>query len=205
MNYYIAREGWPFIGGVSAFFIILLTIGNIFFILPGLALLLFVAWFFRNPDRAVPEIDGAVVSPADGTVIAISSLPDGVKKISIFMSVFNVHVNRIPADGVVEEIKYNKGSFLVASREKASLDNEQNAVTIADSAGRRIKFVQIAGLVARRIVCRLKVGDRVNRGMRYGMIRFGSRLDLYLPDGLSLKISLKDKVRAGSTVIGIYG
>jgi phosphatidylserine decarboxylase len=205
MNYYIAREGWPFIGGVSVFFIILLTAGNLFFISLSFALLIFVIWFFRNPNRVVPEIDGAVVSPADGTIIGISNLSNGVKKISIFMSVFNVHVNRIPSDGVVEEIKYNKGSFLVASREKASLENEQNAVTIVDKAGRKIKFVQIAGLVARRIVCHLKVGDRVNRGMRYGMIRFGSRLDLYLPDSLALKVNLKDKVKAGLTIIGTYG
>ncbi len=204
-NNLIAREGWPFIGIALAVFIITVTIGSIPLVVAAFLLTLFVVWFFRNPERETPKEKGVVVSPADGTVIAAMGNSGGDTKISIFMSVFNVHVNRIPATGVVKRIEYNKGKFLVASKDKASLDNEQNAITIEDENGRRIKFVQIAGLVARRIVCYLKEGDSVNRGERFGMIRFGSRMDVYLPAGFTIQVKKGDKVSAGSTVLGYYG
>lgn len=201
----IAREGWPFIGIAVAVLIIALVIGNIPFIVIFAGLAFFVVWFFRNPERTVPDDKGAVVSPADGTVIKAGTEDNGTTKISIFMSVLNVHVNRIPVSGTVRKIEYNKGRFLVASKDKASIDNEQNAVTVEDENGRMIKFVQIAGLVARRIVCYLKVGDKVEIGDRFGMIRFGSRLDIYLPAGFSLKVRIGDKTQAGETILGHYG
>lgn len=200
MNYIIVREGWPFIGAALAFFVILATIGYLPLIIVGLLAVLFVAWFFRNPERALPSDDAAVVSPADGRVINVSK--DGnISKISIFMSVFNVHVNRIPLSGTVKKIDYNKGKFLVASKDKASLENEQNAVTVVDEKGREVKFVQIAGLVARRIVCHIKEGDKVYRGERFGMIRFGSRLDVYLPSEVNISVKVGEKVKAGESIL----
>ena len=201
MNHFIAREGWPFIGTALAFFVLSAVVGlktlAVFFFL----LTVFVTWFFRNPDRRVPFGDNIIVSPADGTVISITE-DNGVRKICIFMSVFNVHVNRVPCDGTVKKIDYNKGKFLVASKEKASLENEQNAVVIENNRGYEIKFVQIAGLVARRIVCYLTEGIAVRKGERFGMIRFGSRLDVYMPSVYTVDVGLKQKVLAGSTVLG---
>jgi len=196
MDYYIVREGWPFIAAALAIFVITLMIGSWFFILPAAAILFFIILFFRNPERVVSNGDDIVVSPADGTVIYAAK-----GKISIFMSVFNVHVNRVPVNGVVRKIAYNKGRFLVASRDKASLDNEQNAIFIEDNRGRTVKFVQIAGFIARRIVCYLKEGDNVTRGERFGMIRFGSRVDVYLPAGANILVKNRQKVYAGSTIL----
>jgi phosphatidylserine decarboxylase len=167
-----------------------------------------VIWFFRNPARVIPEQPNAVVSPADGTVIGIEEVEEGrfvkerMKKVSIFMSVFNVHINRIPYSGMVREVSYNPGKFLVASVDKASLLNEQNAVVIETAQGKKILFVQIAGLVARRIVCYLAKGEAVTRGERFGLIRFGSRVDIYLPANSTLAVSLKQKVTGGETIIG---
>lgn len=205
MDHYIAREGWPFAGISIAILIIAVTIGNYFFLAATVAVSLFVLWFFRNPERVAPDGKGLVVSPADGTVVGIDRNADGLVRISIFMSVFNVHVNRIPVDGVVKKIEYNKGKFLIASRDKASFDNEQNAVTVLDACGREIKFVQIAGLVARRIVCYLREGMSVSRGTRFGMIRFGSRMDVYLPAGCVISVEKKDKVYGGTSVLASYG
>ena len=204
MNYYIAREGWPFIGIALAIFVITLTISSLL-ALPFLALLLFVVWFFRNPERDIPEDKSMLVSPADGTVLDVLPLEGGGTRINIFMSVFNVHVNRIPVSGVIKKIDYNKGKFLVASMDKASLDNEQNAITIEEEGGRTVKFVQIAGLVARRIVCYLKEGDAVVKGESFGMIRFGSRVDVYISGVFSPKVVKGEKVHAGSTILGILG
>lgn len=201
MNYIIAREGWPFCGAALAVFIVALAIGWAPLSFLTFALFIFVVWFFRNPERKIPEEAGVIVSPADGTVLGIDHLDGNVSRIKIFMSVFNVHVNRIPCDGVVKKIEYNKGKFLVASKDKASLDNEQNAITITDNAGRDIKFVQIAGLVARRIVCHIKAGDKVERGVRFGMIRFGSRVDVYLPSVFTPVVKQGEKTRAGETIL----
>lgn len=204
MKRFIAAEGLPFIGLSAAFFIISLVIGSFLLIVPLAVLTLFIIWFFRDPSRRVPLGEGLVVSPADGKIIAISRMDD-LTKISIFMSVFNVHVNRVPVDGVVKKIEYNKGKFLVASKDKASLDNEQNAITITDDKGSDVKFVQIAGLVARRIVCYLREGASVKRGERFGMIRFGSRVDVYLPGVYKIKVALGERTKAGETILAVYG
>lgn len=195
---YIAREGWPFIGAVLAIAIAAAAIG--FEWLAGLsaAAAIFLAFFYRDPERVAPTGDDVVVSPADGKVIAAG---DG--KVSIFMSVFNVHINRVPISGCVKKIVYNKGKFHVASRDKASLENEQNKVVVASDKGEEITFVQIAGIVARRIVCHLKEGMKVTKGRRFGMIHFGSRVDVYLPEGFEVKVVEGEKVRGGTSVIAV--
>lgn len=168
----------------------------------------FVCWFFRDPDRTVPEGSSNLVSPADGRVIlaerlAKSEYLDGAcQKVSIFMNVFNIHVNRMPFDGVVEKVEYTPGKFVNASFDKASSHNERNALTIRTPGGKRFVMVQIAGLVARRIVNHAAAGHRVMRGDRFGMIQFGSRLDLYLPMGFQVQVKKGDKTLAGTTIIG---
>jgi phosphatidylserine decarboxylase len=169
---------------------------------------LFITWFFRDPDRQVPEGDQFLVSPADGRVIRVDDgvhseyLPETCQKVSIFMNVFNVHVNRIPLDGVVEKEVYTPGRFINASFDKASVFNERNALTIRTSGDQRVVVVQIAGLIARRIVNCAHEGTRVHRGERYGMIQFGSRLDLYLPTTCRIQVRKGDRTKAGVTVIG---
>ncbi len=205
----IAKDGFPIIIPALATGLFL-GIFNWKFGIPFLAFGIFSLWFFRDPDREVPFYSNAIVSPADGTVIKVENvwddrfIKDEAKKISIFMSIFNVHVNRIPFDGVVEDVRYNPGKFLVASKDKASEENEQNAVVINVNGRDKIAFVQIAGFVARRIVCHLKKGDRVSRGDRFGMIRFGSRLDVYLPKNVQLSVLTGDKVKAGQTILGYF-
>jgi phosphatidylserine decarboxylase len=169
---------------------------------------LFVTWFFRDPDRKVPNGDHLLVSPADGRVIRVDHgvhteyLPEACRKVSIFMNVFNVHVNRMPLDGTVEKVVYTPGRFINASFDKASVHNERNALTIQTPDQFRFVVVQIAGLVARRIVNCAAQGMQVKRGERYGMIQFGSRLDLYLPMTCRIRVKTGDKTRAGTTVIG---
>jgi phosphatidylserine decarboxylase len=165
-------------------------------------------WFFRDPERAPTQsLEGGVLSPADGKIIQIREvdcpylMQGKALRVCIFMNVFNVHVNRIPFDGVVENLEYHAGKFLGAYAEKASLENEQMGVFLK-SADKNILFVQIAGLIARRIICRLKKGDQVTQGQRFGLIRFGSRVDLYLPLNTRLQVALGDKVQAGKTWIG---
>ncbi|HHL40318.1 MAG TPA: phosphatidylserine decarboxylase family protein [Deltaproteobacteria bacterium] len=175
----------------------------------GLAAL-FCCWFFRDPERVVPEGADLVVSPADGKIIRLERvreerlLKDEALKISIFMNVFNVHVNRVPASGRVLEVLYRPGRFFNASLDKASEENEKNYVLVEDDAGRRYVFCQIAGLIARRIVCRLAPGERVKRGERFGLIRFGSRLDVYLPTDSEPMVRRGEKVRAGSSVLARF-
>lgn len=204
----VASEGWPFILPLAVLTLLCYGMGWKY---PGsvlLVLTLFVLFFFRDPERVVFGGEGVVVSPADGKVIVIKDVyePDylkqDVKQISIFLSVFNVHVNRVPVNGTVEQVKYNPGKFLVASVDKASTDNEQTAVVIA--AGRtRVLVKQIAGLIARRIVCYAKAGDGVTAGERYGLIRFGSRVDLFLPKNAELRVKLGDRVKGARDVIGV--
>ncbi len=168
----------------------------------------YVCWFFRDPDRVVPEGDHNLVSPADGRVVAVERLAkteyleEPCQKVSIFMNIFNVHVNRMPFDGVVEKVVYTPGKFINASFDKASIHNERNALTIRTPGKKRFAVVQVAGLVARRIVNCVAAGDRVIRGERYGMIQFGSRLDLYLPLDFQVQVKKGDTARAGSTIIG---
>lgn len=171
--------------------------------LPALLLALFFLWFFRDPARVIPDYAGAVVSPADGKVTDVSSvLMNGVPRtrISIFLSVFDVHVNRSPLAGVIREVRYQKGKFLNAMNPASAEHNEQNAVTV-EGDGQTVVFKQIAGLLARRIVFNKKVGDRVGRGERVGLIKFGSRVDVLLDPSAALQIKLGDRVKGGSSVL----
>jgi phosphatidylserine decarboxylase len=174
----------------------------------SLGLTCFVTWFFRDPERVPPEGENLLVSPADGKVIIVQRLAESeyleepCQKVSIFMNVFNVHVNRIPFSGVVEHVQYTPGKFINASFDKASVHNERNALVVKTDKGQRFAFVQIAGLVARRIVNCVGMGERVQKGERYGMIQFGSRLDLYLPLAFEVKVEVGDKTSAGTTIIG---
>jgi phosphatidylserine decarboxylase len=204
----VAAEGWPFILPLAAATALLFAFGWKNTAVVALALTLFVLFFFRDPERMVPEGKGIVVSPADGKVIVIKDIyePDylkrDVKQVSIFLSVFNVHVNRAPIGGAVEVVKYNPGKFHVASVDKASLDNEQTAMVIANGKD-KVLVKQIAGLIARRIVCYAKPGDAVKTGERYGLIRFGSRVDIFLPKDAELKVKLGDRVSGAQDVIAV--
>lgn len=170
---------------------------------------LLFAWFFRDPERIIPQGDGLVVSPADGVVTAVDSdrspesLPnERFQRVSIFMSPLDVHVNRIPEDAEVLSVKHTPGRFLAAYNERAPLENERNEVVIRDAAGRTLVFVQIAGLLARRIICYLRPGDRVERGARFGIIMFGSKVDVYLPSTARILVRVGQRVRSGSHVLG---
>jgi phosphatidylserine decarboxylase len=204
----VARAGYPLIGAAAFATLILALLGLTALTLVGLTATLCFAGFFRDPDRIIPNQPGQVVSPADGRVIAaevVGSSPffnEPVRKISIFMSVFNVHVNRVPAEGRIYRISYRPGQFVPADRRDAPMRNEHNAVFVETPNGGKICFVQVAGLIARRIICSVQLDETVRRGQRFGMICFGSRLDIYLPQNLSLAVSVGDRVLAGSTVLG---
>ena len=208
----LAPEGWPFVLGGAAFAVVvyLLWPRGIPLSALGLLLALFSLWFFRNPDRTPPSGTGVVVSPADGRIVYAGESPPGRyalvagKRVSVFMSPFDVHVNRAPVTGRVASVRYHKGAFHVASVDKASLMNEQNGVAIVTPGGLTVTYVQIAGMLARRIVSDLKEGDAVRQGQRVGMIRFGSRVDLYLPAEARLSVVPGDRVRAGESVIGVF-
>lgn len=173
------------------------------------ALSVFSLWFFRNPERTAPAGENLVIAPADGRVVFVGEVTeeryimDRALKVSIFMNVFNVHVNRAPESGTIKSITYNPGKFISADRDKASMDNEQNALVMETVSGRKIGFVQIAGLVARRIVCWVRPGDTVSRGERFGLIMFGSRVDVYMPPGTEARVAVGDRTKAGETVIGV--
>jgi phosphatidylserine decarboxylase len=204
----VSREGYPFIifAGFTALTVALL--GYEFLAIVALSLTGFVLYFFRDPDRVIPDADDAVVSPADGKVILVEKMFDDrfvnehVYKISIFMSIFDVHVNRLPFTGKVEKIQYRAGSFYAANTDQGGLSNEHNAVLISTPKNFQYAVVQIAGLVARRIVCWVEKGDTVERGSRFGLIRFGSRVDIYLPQNMQVEVRSGQRVRAGETVIG---
>jgi phosphatidylserine decarboxylase len=204
----VASEGWPFIVPLAVVTVFCFVLGWKYPSWVLLVLTLFVLFFFRDPERAVPQGADIVVSPADGRVIVIKDIyePDylkqDVKQISIFLSVFNVHVNRAPYGGSVEIVKYNPGKFHVASVDKASLDNEQTAMVIANGK-RKILVKQIAGLIARRIVCYARPGDAIKTGERYGLIRFGSRVDLFLPKETELRVKVGDRIKGARDIIGV--
>jgi len=204
----VAREGWPFILIPLAAAALAVWIGWEWPAAVLAAVGLFSAWFFRDPERVTPEDGHAVVSPADGTIVKITPtdengfLGDRRLQISIFMSLFNVHVNRAPLSGTVETVQYSPGKFLAANLDKASLENERNAILIQTSSRYRLLVIQIAGLIARRIACWVKPGDAVVRGQRFGLIRFGSRLDVFLPLDTDVRVQLKQKVKAGETILG---
>jgi phosphatidylserine decarboxylase len=171
-------------------------------------LTLFVSWFFRNPARVIPQGPNIVVAPGDGKVLAIEEefeprfLKDRSIRLTIFLNVFDVHINRVPCDGVVQEVQYQPGLFLVASRPDATIRNEQNALMLTTPQGVKILCVQVAGLIARRIVCWVSAGEHVRRGERFGLIRFGSRMDTFLPLGTVLKVAVGDRVKGGETILG---
>lgn len=209
MKMTIAKEGWPFI--IIAFVLAMLasfihwSVASVFW-----PLAFFVLWFFRSPERSIPTDPHRIISTADGRVIFVGEVDEKrflnkrMKKISIFMSPFNVHVNRIPEAGTVKQIIYNKGKFLGAYNDKASLDNEQNAVVFETEKGDTLLFVQIAGFLARRIVCHAKPNSTWKRGDIFGLIRFGSRMDVYLPLDYQLNVALNENVKGGETILAKY-
>lgn len=204
----VAKEGYPFIGYSAFLTVILALLGFKFTSLVLLVITTFVLAFFRDPERFITPDEQAIVSPADGKVISIEDVNDeqftkaNAKKVCIFMNVFNVHVNRLPCAGTVERIVYHPGKFYAADSDKAALENEYSATVIHLDENRKIAVVQIAGLIARRIVCWLEPGDIAVKGNRFGLIRFGSRVDLYLPENSQIAVTNGQKVRAGETVIG---
>jgi phosphatidylserine decarboxylase len=208
MNYphpLIAREGWPFLA-ITVVVAALVAAYSIVWSIPLWIIALFVLQFFRDPPREVPGDAKTVVSPADGRIVAVEKAHDPYVdretiKVSVFMNVFNVHSNRAPVDGQVKQIFYNAGSFVNAALDKASTENERNALWIRADTGVDVTCVQVAGLIARRILCYAKAGDKLQRGQRYGFIRFGSRVDVYLPPNARIKVALGDKVFAASTVL----
>jgi len=204
----IISEGVPFIIPLGVATVAAFVAGFTWIGVLILLATLFVIWFFRNPERTMPENPLQIISPADGRVIGVEEAASieypgrSFLKISIFMNVFNVHVNRIPFSGEVVTVRYKPGKFLSANLDKASALNERNTVLIRTDDGREIITVQIAGLIARRIVCWLKEGMKVTKGERFGLIRFGSRVELFLPTDSILLVKTGDKVRAGETPIG---
>ena len=201
----IAREGWPYISIPAVAALVLLVSGWPRSGAIVLALSLFCAFFFRDPERVVPQESSLVVSPADGRIVGLAPATQGPlgpagTQISIFLSIFNVHVNRAPISGRIERVDYSPGGFLPAFDDKASLQNEQNCIVVADGAT-RVAFKQIAGLIARRIVFRKRVDENVARGERVGLIKFGSRVDVFLPEGARLRVKRGDRVRGGSSIL----
>ncbi len=203
-----AKEGIPFIGAAVGVTLLAGWLGSVIAAVGGALLTLFVAWFFRNPSRVVPQGSGLIVAPGDGKVIAIEEefeprfIKDRSIRVTIFLNVFDVHINRIPCEGVVEDVQYQPGLFLVASRPDATLRNEQNALMIRTAQGAKVLCVQVAGLIARRIVCWISPGARAVCGERYGLIRFGSRMDTFLPIGTVIKVAVGDRVKGGETILG---
>ena len=205
----IAREGIPFILigiGLTCVFLIL---DLLVLAIPFAVLTSFIIFFFRDPERNLVNSEKAVLTPADGKIIAIERLtngdnrfPDTAVKLSIFMSVFNAHINRIPVGGRISQLTYHPGKFFSANLDKASLHNENNMVLLETDNREKIVLVQVAGLIARRIVCWVKAGDYVKTGQRFGLIRFGSRLEVYLPPDSTITVRKGEKVKAGQTIIG---
>jgi phosphatidylserine decarboxylase len=203
----VAREGIPYIAAAAFITLILSILDYPVLALPSLLVTLFVAHFFRDPERISNAGDHDVLSPADGNVIALKRV-DGSPfwerpclKISIFMSIFDVHVNRIPGTGVVEAVKYKKGQYLAANLDRAGLENERNSLWIKMDSGHEFALSQVAGLIARRIVCWPKAGDSVLQGERFGMIRFGSRMDVYVPQESEILVSQGQHVFGGETIL----
>jgi phosphatidylserine decarboxylase len=201
----LAREGWPFVAAVLAAALVATWLFG-WWSMPLWLAALFVIQFFRDPAREVPDDPRAVVSPADGVIVSVGRTRDpflerDALKVSVFMNVFNVHSNRAPVDGAVKKRWHHSGSFLNAALDKASSDNERNALWFRARSGHDVTCVQIAGLIARRILCYVDEGAELVRGERYGFIRFGSRVDVYLPIDAQVQASLGDKVYAAESVI----
>jgi phosphatidylserine decarboxylase len=201
----IAREGWPFVVASLAAALIVWAFAGFGWSVPLWLVAIFVIQFFRDPPREVPQQANAVLAPADGRIVKVEKARDpytgrDTLLISVFMNVFNVHSNRSPVDGIVERVEYSRGKFVNADLDKASTENERNAMVVRLD-GERITVVQVAGLIARRILCYVKAGDRLARGQRYGFIRFGSRVDVYLPLAARPKVAVGDRVAATITIL----
>jgi phosphatidylserine decarboxylase len=204
----LAPEGLPFVLIGAVLVIACLVVPGWLGALVFCVYIAFAVWFFRDPERVSPFGDDLIISPADGRVLEVEYLDkspytnEPTRKVGIFMSPFNVHVNRSPISGVVEGVFYKQGGFVKADLPQASLANEHNAVVIRRDDGARVMFMQVSGLVARRIVCYLLAGDRVERGSRVGMIRFGSRVDVYMPPNSEVVVKVGEKVKAGESILG---
>ena len=201
----IAKEGWPFLAGAAVLSLVA-TSGWGWWSIPFWLATLFILQFFRDPPRSLPVDADAVVSPADGRIVVVGKARDpyldrDALKISVFMNVFNVHSNRSPVDGEVKKTWYFGGRFFNAALDKASLENERNALWIHTDSGAEVTCVQVAGLIARRILCYVQNKDRLKRGQRFGFIRFGSRVDVYLPLDARPQAAVGDKVFAGETIL----
>lgn len=204
----IAREGWPFLGGAFAL-AILVSFFSVAWSILFWVIALFILQFFRDPARSVPAQANAVISPADGRIVVVEKAQDPYAnrealKISVFMNVFNVHSNRAPVNGKIESVQYFPGKFVNADLDKASLENERNALIIQADNGETVTCVQVAGLIARRILCYVNAGDSLSKGQRYGFIRFGSRVDVYLPVSATPKVTVGDKVSATETILAEF-
>lgn len=202
----IAREGWPFLAISFIVAALVAAFAGIAWSIPLWLVFIFVLQFFRDPPRGIPQGEKAVVSPADGRIVAILPTRDpwldrDALKVSVFMNVFNVHSNRSPIDGSVIKRWYHPGQFVNAALDKASLENERNALHLRNAKGQDVTCVQVAGLIARRILCYVEVGAQLARGQRYGFIRFGSRVDVYLPPDSRVHVVIGQKVKATSTVL----
>lgn len=203
-----AKEGIPFIAVPAGITLLTGWLGWPVFAVVGAIATLFSAWFFRNPARMIPQGHNLVVAPGDGKVIAVEEefepryLKERSIRVTIFLNVFDVHINRMPCEGMIEDVQYQPGLFLVASKPEATLRNEQNAVMIKTREGIKVLCVQVAGLIARRIVCWVSPRDQAIRGERYGLIRFGSRMDTFLPMGTKLRVAIGERVKGGETILG---
>lgn len=205
----IAREGWPFVAGSIAAAVLVHWLAGVWWAVPLWLAAVFVVQFFRDPPRAVPTEANAVLSPADGRIVTVERARDpylerDALKMSVFMNVFNVHSNRSPVDGEVREAWYHKGKFFNAALSKSSLENERAALWIRTTSGADVTCVQIAGLIARRILCYARSGQRLARGERYGFIRFGSRVDVYLPSDARPVAAVGDKVYATQSILASF-
>jgi phosphatidylserine decarboxylase len=203
-----AKEGIPFIAVPAGVTLLTGLLGWPFVAFLGGIATLFSAWFFRNPSRVVPQGGNLIVAPGDGKVIAIEEefepryLKERSLRVTIFLNVFDVHINRLPCDGTVENVQYQPGLFMVASKPEATFMNEQNALMIKTDEGIKVLCVQVAGLIARRIVCWISPLDRAVRGERFGLIRFGSRMDTFLPIGTTIRVAVGQRVKGGETILG---
>lgn len=200
-NELIAKEGWIFFFPLVIATVVSFALGWHLAVTVVLGLLaVYVAYFFRNPYRRIPEDPAAVISPADGKVVTVRDLGDGRTMISVFLNIFNVHVNRCPIAGEITQVNYKKGAFLAAYKPEASELNEQNGLVIRDGDD-EIEVIQIAGLIARRIICWSRQGDKVAKGERFGLIRFGSRVDIFLPSHWQVVVREGQKISGGCDLI----
>ncbi|OFZ72407.1 MAG: phosphatidylserine decarboxylase [Betaproteobacteria bacterium RBG_16_64_9] len=205
---FIAREGWIFVAITVLGALVVAGFAGWGWSVPFWLVALFVVQFFRDPPRSAPDDPRAVLAPADGRIVSVGRARDtwlerDAMKVSVFMNVFNVHSNRSPADAEVRQVWYHAGRFFNAALDKGSTENERNALWLKTPGGADLTCVQVAGLIARRILCYVKAGDRLARGERFGFIRFGSRVDLYLPMQAQVTAALGDKVYAGCSVVAI--